>query len=477
MSSTARQLFVRGTWIETAAKEPVSSPFDGRTVGEVCIGSADTIKAAIDAAAEAFPSVRRQPAHVRSALLERIARGIEDRSEEFAQLIVAEAGKPIKYARTEVARAVMTFATAAAEVRRPEGEMLALDALPPGEGHTGWVRRFPVGVISAITPFNFPLNLVAHKVAPALATGNTMVVKPAPKTPLTALMLAEVLADSGVPAGQVNVVTCSNTDAPLLVSDPRVQMISFTGSPAVGWKLKERSGSRRITLELGGNAGCIVAASADLDSAVPLIGLGAFAQAGQSCISVQRIFVDDSRYDEFREAFIRWTSANAKTGDPSDPESIVGPMIDRGALQRIVSWVEEALCEGARVTFGGRVEGSFLHPTILEDVSPRSKVCTEEAFAPIVTLHRVANFAAALAQANDSRFGLQAGVFTADLNEAFLAFEELEVGGVMINQVPTYRVESMPYGGVKESGFGREGVRSAMESMTEPRCIVLRMGK
>lgn len=469
------QLLVGGRWLNSAERLAVHNPFTGEVIARVPMGNAETIELAIAAAHEAFPKVRATPAHVRAALIEKVASGIEARRADFVQTIVAEAGKPVTYAEAEVSRTLMTFRTAAEEARRAHGELLAIDALPPGEGHMGMARRFPIGVVSAITPFNFPLNLVAHKVAPCLATGNTMVVKPATKTPLTALLLAEMLFEAGVPAGQINVVTCSNHTAHHLITDERVKKVTFTGSPAVGWRLKEQCGKKKITLELGGNAGCIVHSDADLGAAVPMIALGGFAQAGQSCISVQRVVVHESIYADFRTRLVDHICDKIKTGDPRDPATIVGPMITADALESICKRIEAAKAAGAKVVHGGGVTGQCLEATVLEDVPPTCELCAEEAFAPIVTLHRNRDFDEALAFVNDSHFGLQAGVFTRDLKLAMKAYETLEVGGVLINQVPTFRVENMPYGGVKDSGFGREGVRYAMEEMTELRALVMKL--
>jgi acyl-CoA reductase-like NAD-dependent aldehyde dehydrogenase len=349
-----------------------------------------------------------------------------------------------------------------------------MDAFSSGEGHIGLTRRFPLGVVTAITPFNFPLNLVAHKVAPALATGNTMVVKPAAKTPLTSLLLAQVLVEAGVPAGQVNFVTCSNDDASLLVTDDRVKKVTFTGSPAVGWKLKAMCGRKRITLELGGNAGVILHADADLAAAVPAIASGAFAFAGQSCISVQRIVVHEAIYEEFRERFVERLREAVQTGDPRDRATLVGPMITSDALAAIRAKLDAALAGGATLVHGGKTIGRCLEATVLENVDPALEICATEAFAPIATLHRYRDFDEALAFVNASDFGLQAGIFTRDLQLALRAFDVLDVGGVLINQVPTFRVENMPYGGVKDSGFGREGVRYAMEEMTELKSLIIR---
>jgi acyl-CoA reductase-like NAD-dependent aldehyde dehydrogenase len=469
------KLLIGSRWIETGQTLEVSDPFSGQVFDHVPLGSAETVQLAIETAAAAFQITRRQPASERAALLERVARGIERRKEDFARTIVREAGKPTTFAQAEVSRAIMTFRTAAAEAQRANGEVLALDALPPGANHFGLARRFPIGVIGAITPFNFPLNLVAHKVAPCLATGNTMVLKPATKTPLSAIMLAEVLVEAGMPAGQVNVVTCSNADAAALITDDRVHKISFTGSPTVGWKLKAQCGRKKITLELGGNAGVIVHEDADLDRAIPAIATGAFASAGQSCISVQRVVIHAALYAEVRDRLSKHIREKVKTGDPSLLETVVGPMITGDALEGVRQRIEAAVRGGAKVVAGGQIHGNCLEATVLEDVPASAELCAEEAFAPVCTLHRYEEFEEALRFVNDSRFGLQAGVFTRDLGRAFNAFEQLEVGGVLVNEVPTWRVENMPYGGIKESGFGREGVRYAMEEMTELKSLIVNL--
>ena len=472
------RLFINGKWIETGTLLPVRNPFTGAQIAQVSLGDEGTLDAAIAAARDAFPRTRSVPAHERSALLQRIAHAIEEMREEFAQTIVAESGKPITYAEAEVARAVCTFTIAAEEARRwsGAGEVLALDAMPAGVGHTGFSRRFPIGVISAITPFNFPLNLVAHKVAPCLATGNTMVVKPAAKTPLTALLLAQVLAAADVPAGQMNFVICSNEHAANLVTDERVAMLSFTGGPDVGWRLKELAGKKRVCLELGGNAGVIVHEDADLAGAVPMIAAGGFGNAGQSCISVQRIFVQENIYADFKAQFLAHIREEVKTGDPRDRATVVGPMITAEALAKTRTLIASAVAAGGRIVLGGEVHKHCLEATVIEDIPLSHEACTGELFAPVVTLHRYSDFDEALRLVNDSRFGLQAGVFTRDIGRALSAFETLEVGGVLINQVPTWRVENMPYGGIKDSGFGREGLRYAMEEMTEVRTLIIRNG-
>ncbi len=470
------RLLIGGEWCGAAQTAPVVNPFTGEEFARVPLGGVGEIERGIAAAYAARPEARSMAAHRRATLLLAVAAGIERRKAQFVETIVTEAGKPVTFAEGEVARAQMTFTAAAEEARRTHGEVLDMDAFPSGDGHLGITRRFPLGVIAAITPFNFPLNLVAHKVAPCLATGNTMVVKPAMKTPLTSLLLAEVLVEAGVPAGQVNFVTCSNEDAAHLITDERVKMVTFTGSPAVGWKLKEQCGKKRITLELGGNAGVILHADANLDAAIPAIASGGFASAGQSCISVQRIVIHESIYDAVKTRLVAHIREKIKTGDPRDRATVVGPMITAEALAGIRAKLDAALAAGAKLVCGGGFRGGCLEATVLEDVAPTLDLCTQEAFAPIVTLHRFREFDEALAFVNGSEFGLQAGVFTHDLDLALRAFEILDVGGVLINQAPTFRVENMPYGGIKDSGFGREGVRYAMEEMTEVKSLIIKRG-
>jgi glyceraldehyde-3-phosphate dehydrogenase (NADP+) len=468
------RLLIGGEWCGAAESAPVVNPFTGKEFARVPLGGAAEIERGIAAAHAAFPHVRGVAGHKRAALLLAVAAGIERRKTEFVEIIVSEAGKPVTFAEAEVARAQMTFTVAAEEARQPHGELLDVDAFSSGDGHFGLARRFPLGVVTAITPFNFPLNLVAHKVAPCLATGNTMVVKPATKTPLTSLLLAEVLVEAGLPAGQVNFVTCSNDDAGRLVTDDRVKKVTFTGSPAVGWKLKEQCGKKRITLELGGNAGVILHADANLDAAIPAVASGGFAFAGQSCISVQRVVIHESIYDEVKARLAAHVAAKIKTGDPRDRATVVGPMITAEALAGIREKLDTALAAGAQLVCGGGVHGRCLEATVLENVEASLDLCAQEAFAPIVTLHRYRAFEEALAFVNASDFGLQAGVFTRDIGLAFQAFEALDVGGVLINQAPTFRVENMPYGGIKDSGFGREGVRYAMEEMTELKSLIIK---
>jgi glyceraldehyde-3-phosphate dehydrogenase (NADP+) len=469
------RLLIDGHWVaQTGATFHVRNPYTGEEIAEVPLAGHARVEAAIAAAHRAFETTRRRSRAERSGLLSRVAARIQQRRPELVETIVAESGKPVTYAEAEHTRAVMTFTCAAEEARREHGELLPLDAFAAGAGHFGLARRFPLGVMAAITPFNFPLNLVAHKVAPCIAAGNTAVVKPATKTPLTALLLAEILAEAGIAAGEMNFVTCENEDVERLVSDDRVKIVSFTGSDVVGWRLKEKCVKKRVTLELGGNAGVIVHDDADWRAAIPALATAAFAAAGQSCISVQRLLVHEAIYREFCEAFREHTAAHVKTGDPRDPATVIGPMITAEALEKAQARIEAAVTAGAMLVHGGSVRGACLEATILENVPHDAELWCEEAFAPVVVLESYRDFDAALAQVNASRFGLQAGIFTRDLDRGFRAYEALEVGGVLINQVPTWRVENMPYGGVKESGFGREGIRFAMEEMTELRSLIVR---
>lgn len=465
------RLLIHGQRVETAATYVVRNPWDGSELARVPLGDATTIRAAIDSAVTAFPEVRRVAPHWRSALLTGIARGIEMRRAEFVKTIVAEAGKPITYAEAEVNRAMMTFTAAAEEARRQHGEVLDMDAFSTGDGHLGIVRRFPIGSIAGITPFNFPLNLAAHKIAPAIASGNCIIVKPAPKCPLSMLLLADVLVEIGVPAGQVNIITCANEHVAQLVTDDRIAMLSFTGSPSIGWKLKADAGKKKVCLELGGNAAVILHADADLEAAIPAVATGSFAYAGQTCISVQRIIVHDSLYAAFREKFAAHVAEKVIVGDPSDPRTVVGPMITAEAAQLTRERIARAIAAGA-TRIGADGTGQIVPPNILENAD--EEACGCEFFAPVVTLHRYREFGEALAMVNASSFGLQCGIFTRDIQLALRAHEQLEVGAVLINQVPTFRVENMPYGGVKDSGFGREGIRYAMDEMTEPRALIIR---
>lgn len=465
--------FLGGCSISTAETAEIRNPYNGALVAEICLAGAADLQAALDLAARSFAETRQTAPVERSRLLRRIAETIGQRAEEFVELLIAEAGKPVALARIEVQRAQSTFELAAAGSLEPNGHPIEMGATPAGAGHSGLARRFPLGVILGITPFNFPLNLVAHKVAPCLATGNTMILKPAMKTPLCALLLGEVLAASGAPAGQVSFLPFDHEHVGALLRDPRVKMLSFTGGVEVGWKLKSEAVKQKITLELGGNAACLVEADSDWRHHAAKMAVGAFAYAGQSCISVQRIFVQEAIFAEFEETFLAEVREKAVVGDPRAAHTLVGPMITQAALDHVVARVRDAEKGGARLLTPLKIDGQILHPVVLENVPRDAAIACEEAFAPVVVLEAYRNFADGLAAVNDSQFGLQAGVFTTSLAKIYEAYDVLEVGGVLINQVPTFRTENMPYGGVKDSGFGREGVRYAMEDMTELKSLVI----
>ena len=472
-----KPFYLDGRWESSPAVQAVINPWNGELIAEVCLADAAQVERAVASSHRAFASTRKIPAAERVALLGRVAEGIRVRRAEFIAAIVAEAGKPVTYAGMEVERAQITFEQAAHEAAVSHGHTLEMEATAPGKGHFGLVRRFPIGAILGVTPFNFPLNLVAHKVAPCLATGNTMVLKPALKTPLSSLLLAEVMDEAGVPAGQINVVPFSHEHIPPLLRDGRIKMLSFTGSVEVGWKLKSEAAKQKVALELGGNAAVIVEADSAWQSAIPKIAAGAFGYAGQSCISVQRIFVQASIYEAFRRELVAFVSTKMPVGDPEDRAVVVGPMINAAARDKVVKWVREAEAGGAKLLTPLKTESlSLLHPVLIENAPRDSAVVCEEVFAPVAVLESYQTFDEALGRVNDSVYGLQAGVFTSDITKAMKAFEEIEVGGVLINQTPTFRVENMPYGGVKNSGFGREGVRYAMEEMTEPRSLVINLG-
>ena len=474
VSSPHRKIgfLIDGRWHEEGEPFEVRAPFDGSVVGTTFRANAKHLDAAIGAAVRAFETTRRLPAHERRRVLTAVADGISRKATEFSRTMALEAGKPIKAAKAEVERAILTFTVAAEEAARIGGEWLPLDRVAAGAGRAAIVRRFPIGPVAAITPFNFPLNLVAHKVAPAIAAGCTIVQKPSPHTPFCSMMLAELVEQAGWPAGGLNVLSLSNDDARKMANDERFKLLSFTGSAAVGWELKREAGKKRVTLELGGNAACIVHSDADLDHAAERIAAGGYSYAGQSCISAQRIFVERPVQKQFIDKLLARVST-LRIGDPMDPATDVGPMINVDAASRVSRWVEEAVAGGAEVLAGGNGTGVFYEPTVLTHTSSQMKVNCEEIFGPVVVVEPYDGFAEALRRANDTRFGLQAGVFTRDNTLLFSAFEELEVGGVISNDVSSFRIDHMPYGGVKDSGFGREGLRNAIEDMTEPRLLVL----
>ncbi|CAN5198709.1 aldehyde dehydrogenase family protein [soil metagenome] len=466
-------IFLAGRWVESPDRLEVTNPArPDEPAGATYQATEEQYEEATNAAVEAFEVTRRLPAYERGNMLRAISAGIRDRREELGRLITLESGKPIRDALTEVDRASLTFRLGAEEAERMYGEVIPLDLMASSKGRIGITRRFPIGPIAGISPFNFPLNLAAHKVAPALAAGNTIVLKPPSKDPLTMLTIAEIIEKSGVPEGAVSILPMSRTLGDRMVADDRYKLLSFTGSPSVGWRMKERAGKKRVVLELGGNAGVIVDETADIEWAVKRTLVGAFTYAGQVCISVQRMFIHQSRFDEFMERFVE-AAREIRHGDPLDPETVLGPMVDEPAAGRTETWVREAEELGGRLLLGGRAEGSFFPPTVLVDTPATAQVCSNEAFAPVVVAFPFDDFHEAIAAVNDSFYGLQTGVFTNDLMRTWQAFDELEVGGVIINDIPTYRIDNMPYGGVKDSGLGREGLRWAMEDMTEIRLMVI----
>ncbi|MER7013416.1 aldehyde dehydrogenase family protein [Saccharopolyspora sp. NPDC000359] len=465
--------WVAGERVTSDATFEVRHPYDGTSVATTCYATDADVERAVAAADAVRREFATAPAHVRAAALDHVTRRLEERAEEIAQLITAENGKPISWARGEVARAVSTFRWGAEEARRFSGDLQRLDTDPGGTGRMALVRRVPRGPVLGIAPFNFPLNLVAHKVAPALAVGAPIVLKPAPKTPLSALVLGEVLAETELPAGSWSVLTTSNDKAAELVADPRLPVVSFTGSGPVGWGIRDAAPRKHVTLELGGNAAVVVDPTwPDLDFAADRIATFAMYQAGQSCISVQRVYAHRDVYDELAARVVKAVEAQV-TGDPKDPATKVGPMINEDAAERLEAWVGEAVEAGAEVLTGGTREGATFAPTVLAGVPEDAKVSCEEVFGPLLVLAPVDSVDEAFERVNASRYGLQAGVFTRDLQLAFRAAAELEVGGVVIGDVPSFRADQMPYGGVKESGVGREGVHAAMLDLTQEHVTVL----
>jgi acyl-CoA reductase-like NAD-dependent aldehyde dehydrogenase len=470
-----RPLFLANRPVAPNHDLEVRDKFTGTIVARVAQADAALIKEAFARAESAAEPLRTWPAHRRQAVLEHLVRRVRERQEELAALLCAEAGKPIKDSRGEVTRLIDTLRISAEESVRLTGEVMPLDISPRTTGYAGMWKRVPVGVCSFISPFNFPLNLVAHKIGPALAVGCPFVLKPASLTPLGALVLGEILAETDLPEGAFSILPCPRDGADLFTTDPRIKLLSFTGSPDVGWALKAKAGKTKVVLELGGNAAVIVDADADLGDAVKRILTGAFYQSGQSCISVQRIIAHEAVYAELRERLVAETR-KLKCGDPRSEDTFVGPIISAKEADRIERWIASAVARGARLLCGGARNGTLIEATLLENVPSDEQVYAEEVFGPVAILESVPDFDAALARVNASRYGLQAGVFTRDIQKAWKAWDVLDVGGVLINEVPSWRVDHMPYGGVKDSGLGREGVRFAMEDMTELRMFVLRRG-
>lgn len=451
----------------------VTDKYTGKVATRVALADNEAIDAAIGAAEAAAGNMKGLAPYERQKILYHCVERFSERAEELALALCIEAGKPIRDSRGEVTRLVDTFRIAAEESVRIHGEVMNLEISPRARGYTGMFKRFPVGPCSFITPFNFPLNLVAHKVAPALAVGCPFVLKPASRTPIGALIIGEILAETDLPEGAFSILPCTRDGAELFTTDDRLKLLSFTGSPAVGWDLKARAGKKKVTLELGGNAAVVVDEDADIKDTVGRIVTGAFYQSGQSCIGVQRILIHEKVYDEFKKLLVKKTKT-LKMGDPKKEETFIGPVISENEAQRLESWIEEAVKAGGTVLCGGKRDGVMVEATLMENVPKQEKVCSLEAFGPLAVLSSFSDFDEALDAVNDSAYGLQAGIFTKDIYKAHRAWDRLEVGGVMIGEVPSWRVDHMPYGGIKDSGIGREGIRWAIEEMTEVRLLVIR---
>jgi len=467
-------------YLANEAKQPntdlaVTDKFTGKVATRVALADAATIDAGIAAAVEAAEPMRHMASYERQAVLQHCVDRFSERRDELAYALCVEAGKPINDSRGEVGRLIDTFRIAAEESVRMTGEVQPLDISPRAKGYQGIWKRVPIGPCSFISPFNFPLNLAAHKIAPAIAVGCPFVMKPASRTPLGAIIIGEVLAETNLPKGAFSILPASRDGADLFTEDDRLKLLSFTGSPGVGWELKAKAGKKKVVLELGGNAAVIIDRDADLDDAVARTVFGAFYQSGQSCIGVQRILVHDAVYDAFKAKLVAATQ-KLVAGDPHDEKTFIGPMIDVKEAERLDNWIQGAVAKGATLLCGGKREGAMLEATLLENVDPRTELSCEEAFGPVAFFVRFKTWDEAMAIVNDSKFGLQAGIFTRDIFKVLDAWDELDVGGVVVNDVPSYRVDNMPYGGVKDSGLGREGIRFAMEDMTEIRNLVIRRG-
>jgi acyl-CoA reductase-like NAD-dependent aldehyde dehydrogenase len=476
---TDYKMYIGGRWVDSSdsAKEPVRNPYNGKVIGTVPVATRADVEAAVAAAVEAGPTMAKMPAFKRAEILRRTAELLKAAEREIATTIAAEAGKGFKFALTEARRAQETFTFAAEEAKRIHGETIPMDAATGGVNRLGFYLRVPIGVVAAISPFNFPLNLVAHKVAPALAAGCTVVLKPASVTPLTAVKLVEILTEAGLPPGALNLITGGgSTVGTWLTQDPRVAKVSFTGSPSVGRTIIKNAGLKKVTMELGNNSATIIDRDANLDKAIPACVVGAFSNSGQVCISVQRIYVHRDIYDSFRDRFVDAVK-KLKVGDPLEEDTDVGPLITEKEAIRVEEWVNEAAQQGAKILTGGKREGGVYAPTVLDNVRSDMKVMCDEVFGPLVSLVPFDDFDRALDMADDSQFGLQAGVYTNDLTKAFQAVQRLNVGGVIINDVPAFRADHMPYGGNKESGIGREGPRFAIEDMTTIKMVVIRDNK
>jgi acyl-CoA reductase-like NAD-dependent aldehyde dehydrogenase len=470
-----KKLFIDGKWVDTGEYMDVTSPFDGSVVDTICTCGVELTEQAIDAAFKAKETMKNLTAAQRGKILDNVSALIARDQEEIAQIITKEAGKGLTFSRGEAGRTVENFKFAADEARRLGGELVPYDASDSGANRFGYYKRYPIGVVGAITPFNFPLNLVAHKVGPAIAAGNPIILKPASSTPLTSVKLVELLLEAGLPECGINlVVGGGSVVGNAMVESEKINMITFTGSPGVGLDIKAKAGIKKTTLELGSNSAAIIHEDADIKYAVPKCVVGGFANSGQVCISIQRIYIHESRYDEFRDMFVDAVKASTH-GDPNSEKTLVGPMIDEKEATRAESWIKEAIAEGATAATGGNRVGTMLEPTVLEGTTEQMTVVREEVFAPIVCVMKYSTLEEAIERVNDSQFGLQAGIFTNNINNAFKAIDEIECGGVMVNDMPTFRVDQMPYGGLKLSGTGREGPKFAVEEMTELKTVMINL--
>ncbi|MFP5106874.1 aldehyde dehydrogenase family protein [Neobacillus sp. C211] len=465
-------LMINGEKVETTKYAPLYSPYSGEEIAQIAMADKELTVQAITAAYNARGIMAKMPAYQRAEILENVVALLKEKADQAAEVISRESAKPIMFAKAEVARTIETYKFAAEEAKRIHGETIPFDAAVGGVGRIGYTLREPIGVIGAITPFNFPMNLVAHKVGPAIAAGNTLVLKPASQTPLSALFIAEIFEEAGLPAGVLNVVTGpGGIVGEVIVEDDRVRMVTFTGSPSVGIGIRNKAGLKKTTLELGSNSALIIDKDIDIDQIIDRCIMGAFSNQGQVCISLQRVYAHEDVYDEFVAKFTE-AAKKLKIGDPLDPDTYISALISKGEAERVLGWIEETKGSAATIAAGGKLQDGVLEPTIITDADHSLKVSCQEAFAPVVVVNKVSSVEEAIEQVNDSRFGLQAGIYTNNVKNALYASKELHVGGVIINDVPTYRVDQMPYGGVKESGTGREGIKYAVEEMTEMKLVV-----
>ena len=467
----AYKIYCAGEFIETNNKIEVQNPFHQETFAYTWLAGKEELNHAIIAAQKVEKPMRELPSYQRYEILLQIAAGLREKLKDFAELLSKESGKPMRYAKGEILRAIQTFTVAAEEAKRLPGEVISLDWTTAGAGKEGIVRYFPVGPVAGISPFNFPMNLAVHKIAPAIAAGCPIVLKPSTNTPLSTLALAKLIDKTSLPKGAVSILPMTRSTGNQLVTDDRFKLLSFTGSPHVGWMMKAQAGRKKVLLELGGNAGMVVTPTADLDLAVQKALVGGFAYSGQVCIHAQRIYVAQEIFDDFASRFIGKVKG-LKVGDPIDESTEISAMIDENNAIRVENWVKEAVEDGAKILCGGKRLGTYFEPTVLSDTKPKMKVCALEVFGPVVTLEPYSDFESVIAEVNDSEFGLQAGVFTNRIDEMNYAFNNLDVGGVIINDSPIFRVDHMPYGGIKDSGQGREGLKYAIREMMEPRILV-----